>query len=87
MFEYHSQQIHSSFVRGKGRTKVQTVSIKGKKGTKSVEYRDRQGRVTRKSSKRLTKKEMDCIERCQFIPGLFKDCQRETCRPPYPLSL
>lgn len=67
--------MHSSFTRGKGRTKIQTVSIKGKKGTKTVEIRNSSGRVTQKKSKPLTKKEMECIRRCQFIPGLFSDCK------------
>jgi hypothetical protein len=76
MFEYHSQQIHSDFKNSKGRTKIQTVSIRGKKGKKTVQICDRSGRVTKKSSKSLTKKEMKCIQKCQFIPGLFRDCEK-----------
>jgi hypothetical protein len=76
MFEYHSQQVHTQFHRGKGKTRVQTVSIRGKKGHKSVEYRDRSGRVTRRSKKALTAKEVSCIRKCQFIPGLFRDCEK-----------
>ena len=76
MFEYHSQQVHSDFKNSKGRTKIQTVSIRGKKGTKSVKICDRSGRVTKKSSKKLSKKEMECIRKCQFIPGLFRDCEQ-----------
>ena len=29
---------------------------------------------TRKSKKPLTQKQIHCIKKCQFIPGLFKDC-------------
>jgi hypothetical protein len=32
MFIYHSEQVHSEFKNKKGRTKVYSVSIKGKKG-------------------------------------------------------
>jgi len=76
MFQYHSQQVHSDFKNGKGRTKIQTVSIRGKKGYKSVEILDKSGRVTKKSKKTLNKKEMNCIQKCQFIPGLFRDCEQ-----------
>jgi len=76
MFEYHSVQSHSDFKNRKGRTKIQSVSIRGKKGTKSVQIKDRAGRVTKKSSKKLSKKEMECIRKCQFIPGLFRDCEK-----------
>ena len=74
MFIYHSEQIHSEFTNKKGRTKVHSVSIKGKKGTKSVIVYNRSGRMTKKSSKPLTKTEIECIRTCKFIPGLFKDC-------------
>lgn len=74
MFEYNSVQTHSEFVRGHGYSKTQRVTIRGKTGFKSVTVRNKSGRVTRKSKKRLTKKEIACIKRCQFIPGLFKDC-------------
>lgn len=76
MFEYNSVQTHSDFIRGHGQTKTQRVTIRGKTGYKSVTVRNKAGRVTRKSKKRLTQKEIACIKRCQFIPGLFKDCQK-----------
>jgi hypothetical protein len=76
MFEYHSVQSHSDFHNGKGRTKIQSVTIKGKKGHKSVQIRNKSGRVTKKSKKNLTKKEIDCIRKCQFVPGLFRDCEK-----------
>jgi hypothetical protein len=75
MFSYNSVQTHSEFHNGKGRTKTQRVTIRGKTGYKSVTIRNKSGRVTQKSRKKLTRKEMKCIQRCQFIPGLFKDCE------------
>lgn len=74
MFVYNSVQSHSEFKNGKGQTKVNRVKISGKTGYKSVTIRNKSGRVTKKSKKRLTKKEIACIKRCQFVPGLFKDC-------------
>jgi hypothetical protein len=76
MFVYNSVQSHSEFKNGKGQTKVNRVSITGKTGFKSVTIRNKSGRVTKKSKKRLTQKEITCIKRCQFVPGLFKDCQK-----------
>ena len=76
MFEYHSEQTHSEFIKGKGMTKTHRVTIKGKKGYKLVELKNKSGKITQKSKKALTKKEISCIKRCEFIPGLFKDCER-----------
>jgi len=76
MFHYNSIQTHSEFKNGTGHTKTQRVTIRGKTGYKSITIRNKSGRVTKKSKKRLTKKEMSCIKRCEFIPGLFKDCQK-----------
>ena len=74
-FNYHSEQVHSSFHNGEGQTKVHTVNIRNGKGTKSVTIRNMRGRVLGQSTKNLTQKEIDCIRNCQFIPGLFRDCQ------------
>jgi hypothetical protein len=76
MFVYNSVQSHSDFKNGKGRTKTQSVTIKGKTGYKSVQYSNLSGKVTRKSRKKLTKNEINCIRKCKFIPGLFKDCEK-----------
>ena len=73
MFKYTSVQSHSDFVNGKLKKKIQTVKINGKKGFKSVSVVNNGRRST--SKKRLTRKEIACIRRCQFIPGLFKDCR------------
>jgi hypothetical protein len=75
MFVYNSVQTHSDFQNGKGQSKTNHVTIKGRKGTKSITIRNKTGKVVKKSSKRLTRKEISCIRKCQFIPGLFKDCQ------------
>lgn len=76
MFAYHSVQSHSEFNKGEGRTKVTEVHIKGARGHKSVTVRNRAGKKIKSSKKRLTRKEVNCIKRCQFIPGLFKDCEK-----------
>lgn len=74
-FAYHSEQVHSAFHNGEGQTKVNVVNIRNGKGTKSVTMRNKRGTVVGKSTKPLTQKEIDCIRNCQFIPGLFRDCQ------------
>jgi hypothetical protein len=68
-FVYHSVQSYSHFNNGKWNTKVNRVDINGPRGTKSVK------KGKRMTKKRLTRKEVNCIRRCQFIPGLFKDCE------------
>ena len=73
MFTYTSEQTHSDFVNGKLQVKTKRVTIRGTSGYKSVVT---QVNGRKKTSKRkLTKKEITCIRRCQFIPGLFKDCE------------
>ena len=74
MFGYHSKQVHSEFIGGEGVTKVNEVRIRGKKGTKSVTWKNQAGKVVKRSKKALTKKQIRCIQQCQFVPGLFKDC-------------
>ena len=76
MFQYNSVQTHSEFKNGKGQMKTNRVTIKGKTGYKMITIRNKSGRVTRKSKKRLSPKEIKCTQRCQFVPGLFKDCQK-----------
>ena len=53
--------------------RITRVTVRGKKGYKSVEIKKR-GRKTLKIRKPLTRKQVRCIQRCEFIPGLFKDC-------------
>jgi hypothetical protein len=68
-FQYNSVQKHIT----PKETKITRVTVKGKRGYKSVEIRHK-GKKTRKSKKALTSKQIGCIKRCEFIPGLFKDC-------------
>ena len=76
MFEYNSMQTHTEFKNGKGQTRTNRVTIKGKSGYKMITIRNKSGRVTKKSKKRLSRDEIKCIKKCQFVPGLFKDCQQ-----------
>ena len=76
MFNYNSVQTHSDFKNGKGQTKTNRVTIKGKSGYKFIIIRNKSGRVTKKSKKRLSQKEINCIKRCKFVPGPFKDCEK-----------
>ncbi len=76
MFEYNSIQTHSEFKNGKGKTKTNHVKIKGKSGFKMITIRNKSGKIITKSKKRLTRKEISCIKKCKFVPGLFKDCEQ-----------
>jgi hypothetical protein len=73
MFVYRSVQYHSNVVNGKEKTKTQRVDIKGNQGWKSVTIKQNKG-ARKTSKKRLTQKEIRCIKKCKFIPGLFSDC-------------
>lgn len=80
-FQYTSIQTHSSFSKGKGQTKTTKVSIRGKKGTKTVTLKFKTGNgknkiKTKRSTKKLSLKEIKCIKECKFIPGLFNDCMK-----------
>ncbi len=73
-FSYHSEQVHSTFAKGKGETRRNVVSIKDGKGFKAVEVYRSDGKMKTRKEKQLTVSELDCIKRNKFIPGLFKDC-------------
>ena len=75
MFKYNSIQTHTEFISGKGQTRTNRVTIKGKSGYKMITIRNKSGRITKKSKKKLSRAEIKCIKRCQFVPGLFKDCK------------
>jgi hypothetical protein len=75
-FSYSSEQIHSMFTSGKGVTQRNIVSIKNGKGTKASETYSANGKQLGRTEKELTVKELECIQRNEFIPGLFKDCIR-----------
>jgi len=73
-------QTHSEFKNGKGKTKTQRVAIHGNKGYKVVTVINKgtrkNGKNRKSNKKRLSKKEIECIRKCQFIPGLFSDCEK-----------
>ena len=71
---YHSKQMHSQFVNGVTEERQQIVDIRGNKGTKTVIVT--QNGTIKESVKPLSAKEIACIRRCQFIPGLFKECDK-----------
>jgi len=73
MFTYTSEQTHSDFVKGNLQIKTKRVTIRGASGYKSVMTQINGRKKT--SKRKLTKNEIKCIRRCQFIPGLFKDCE------------
>lgn len=75
MFKYNSVQTYSDFKNGKGHTKTNRVTIRNKTGFKMITIRNKAGRITKKSKKRLSQNEIKCIKKCQFVPGLFKDCE------------
>lgn len=74
MFRYNSVQTHSEYKNGQGQTRITRVKINGTSGFKSVSIHNKSTRKTRRFKKKLTQKEIKCIQRCEFIPGLFKDC-------------
>ena len=73
-FSYHSEQIHSHYANGKGKTMRNIVDITNGKGMKAVETYKADGTRLSRKEKDLTASELKCIRNHQFIPGLFKDC-------------
>ncbi len=73
-FSYNSVQTHIVYKDNKPQRKTRKVQITNGKGFKETVTSN--GRQTRRSRKALTKKEISCIRRCQFIPGLFKSCDK-----------
>jgi len=73
---YDSVSTVTVYKKGKGSVKVQRVHMKNGKGFKEVIYKQN-GRVTRRSKKALTKKEVGRLCRCKFVPTLFKSCNDE----------
>ena len=71
---YHSEQTHIEYVNGKQKERRQIVDINGNKGTKTVIV-TRNGKK-QKSVKPLSSKEISCIRKCQFVPGLFNECDK-----------
>ena len=71
---YHSEQTHAQFVNGVTEERQQIVDVHGDKGTKTVII-IRNGKK-QKSTKSLSPKEIECIRRCKFMPGLFNECDK-----------
>ena len=71
---YHSEQTHIEYVNGKQKERRQIVDINGKNGTKTVIV-TRNGKK-QKSTESLSPKEISCIRKCQFMPGLFNECDK-----------
>ncbi len=67
-FAYHSEQVHKVNVNGKSSTRRNIVHINNGKGYKEL---NTNGKSKRKA---LTKKELSCIKKGKFVPGLFNDC-------------
>jgi hypothetical protein len=72
--KYHSEQTHIEFVNGVRQERRQIVDVNGNKGTKIVII-TRNGK-TKKSIKPLSAKEIECIRKCEFVPGLFNECDK-----------
>jgi hypothetical protein len=81
MNAYDSVSTVSVYKKGKGTVKMQRVHVKNGKGFKELVYK-KNGRVTRRSKKALTKGETKCVRRCQFVPQLFKSCNEECMNQP-----
>lgn len=79
---YYSETISYSSNPGEnkphGRRNI--VSIESGKGTKSVEFLNRSGRVSKKSTRKLSSSERKKILKNEFIPGLWSDCVGDLCR-------
>ncbi len=83
-FTYHSEQVRSVVSNGRGKTRRHVVNVKNGKGTKAVEEYAANGQIAKRSEKPLSAKELECIRKCRFIPGLFQDCEK--CLKPLKMS-
>ena len=72
---YDSTQFHRESVNGEEVVKIQRVAIDGKKGFKEVTIQQKGKQKT--SKKPLTRKEISCIQQCQYMPSLFNDCEQK----------
>lgn len=84
-YTFHSEQIVSHYNQkrnGKpsGQTRRNVVDIKNNVGTKSVNVYDASGKQMQTNSKQLNAGEIIKIKANVFIPGLFKDCQGNSCK-------
>jgi hypothetical protein len=70
-FSYRSTQVA---ITG-GKKQVRNVTIKNGKGYKSVEHYCK-GKCNSTMKRRLLLKEIQMIQRNEYIPGLFKNCKK-----------
>jgi len=72
IFNYHSEQKHEIICKdGKCTKKINRVTIKNGKGVKEVIVKGPTGKAKR-TTKKLSKKEVSDIKKRKFIVGLFK---------------
>ena len=72
IFNYHSEQKHEIICKdGKCTKKINRVTIKNGKGIKEVIVKEPVGKAKR-TTKKLSKKEVSDIKKRKFIVGLFK---------------
>ena len=72
IFNYHSEQKHEIICKdGKCTKKINRVTIKNGKGIKEVIVKGPVGKAKR-TTKKLSKKEVSDIKKRKFIVGLFK---------------
>jgi hypothetical protein len=73
-FNFNSKEV---FIGPTGRTRVQMVTVKNGKGMKEVREIGKNGRPTAKHSEKLTKKEVNNIQKRKFMKNLFRTCNSE----------
>lgn len=75
---YYSTQINSEFKKGPkgpvGQTRENTVRIEGPLATKSITTYNAQGRIVKRTTRKLKPAERRKILSGVFVPRLFADC-------------
>jgi YD repeat-containing protein len=80
-YNYHSEEIVSHYTanngRSKGNTRRNVVDVHNNAGTKSVNTYDASGKLVHQASKPLNEVEIQNIKSRIFMPGLFKDVNKD----------
>lgn len=71
-FQYHSEQVHTTFSHGHLKEKKNIVDIKNGVGKKTVILKE--NGKTRVSTRKLSAQEKAKIKQERFVPKLFKPC-------------
>ena len=71
-FQYHSEQVHTTYSHGHLKEKRNIVDIRNGQGKKTVVLTE--NGKTRSSTRKLSAQEKAKIKREQFVPKLFKPC-------------